>query len=211
MWRTMHSPSEPWECPVKVLVTEEEFHHSDCLQGNPTWSLQEEQNCVSMYSSTCSSTMSQLFSHSEIWSVCSIPCRFLLSFCLLVVQNTVFRQSDKYTWKDENSLVNNHQPLNASKFIELCSVLVPRFRQVQISNTNAVRIVTEWWNAGSKLGNETMCILWSFPSVGTFHCRPVHNRHTFWVSSLSHSIYLSRMMLQLNILDKCCRSCKYSF
>ena len=150
MWRTMHSPSEPWECPVKVLVTEEEFHHSDCLQGNPTWSLQEEQNCVSMYSSTCSSARSQLFSHS-------------------------------------------------------------RFRQVQISNTNAVRIVMEWWNAGSKLGNETMCILWSFPSVGTFHCRPVHNRHTFWVSSLSHSIYLSRMMLQLNILDKCCRSCKYSF
>ena len=39
----------------------------------------------------------------------------------------------------------------------------------------------------------------------------VHSRHTFWVSSLSHSTYLSRMTLQLNRLDKYCRSCKYSF
>lgn len=132
---------------------------------------------------------------------------------LLLVSSTEYSIQTKWQvyWKGWKFTWNNHQPLNASKFIELCSVLVPRFRQVQISNTNAVRIVTEWWNAGSKLGNETMCILWSFPSVGTFHCRPVHNRHTFWVSSLSLSIYLSRMMLQLNILDKCCRSCKYSF
>ena len=163
-----------------------------------------------MYSSTCSSAMSQLFSHSEIWSVCSIPCRFLLSFCLLAVQNTAFRQSDKYTGKDENSLVNNHQPLNALNF---ASVLVLRFRQVQISNTNAVRIVTEWWNGGSKLGNETMCILWSFPSMGTCHCRYIidipseflhyHTAYTcpewcsnwtYWTSVIGHVSILSRMI-----------------
>ena len=39
-----HLPSEPWECPMKVLVTGEEFLHWDCLQGNPKWSLQEEYN-----------------------------------------------------------------------------------------------------------------------------------------------------------------------
>lgn len=134
---------------------------------------------------------------------------------LLLVSSTEYSIQTKWQvyWKDENSLVNNHQPLNASKFIELCNVLVPRFRQVQISNTNAVRIVTEWWNAGWELGNETMCILWSFPSMGTFHCRYIidipseflhyHTAYTcpewcsnwtYWTSVIGHVSILSRMI-----------------
>ena len=166
-----------------------------------------------MYSSTCSSAMSQLFSHSEIWSVCSIPCRFLLSFCLLAVQNTAFRQSDKYTGRIKIHLwiiINLWMHQSSSNF---ACVLVPRFRQVQISNTNAVTIVTEWWNAGWELGNETMCILWSFPSMGTFHCRYIidipseflhyHTAYTcpewcsnwtYWTSVVGHVSILSRMI-----------------
>ena len=69
-----------------------------------------------------------------------------------------------------------------------------------------------WWKlTGPGLKMRTMCILYSCPSVGILHCMYTCSRHTFWVSSLSHSTYLSRMTLQLNRLDKYCRSCKYSF